>query len=192
MRVLLFFIYFFGVAMSVPGIAVAVVQARYGLIDGPPSYPLDPFGEQLKSFVKYGVFVWAGMQFFLFGRVASWASRVPAVTGMAPVAKEVLMQRPLALKEQDVPYSISRGNHDSELLIAWRYADAKWVDLMGVAGLNGTYRLVLRLDEGTHNVRAQDRYASFDWSAGRGPSLVSLKWNASLGITFFEYRHERV
>src|SRR3546814_15583121 len=74
----------------------------------------------------------------------------------------------------------------------WRYADAKWVDLMRVHGMNGTYRLVLRLDEGTHNVRAQDRYASFDWSAGRGPSLVSLKWNASLGITFFEYRHERV
>src|SRR3546814_15851840 len=69
MRVLLFFIYFFGFAIAVPGIAVAVVQARYGLIDGPPSYPLDPFGEQLKSFVKYGVFVWAGMQFFLFGRV---------------------------------------------------------------------------------------------------------------------------
>src|SRR3546814_10462522 len=88
------------------------------------------------------------MQFFLFGRVASWASRVPAVTGMAPVAKEVLMQRLLALNEQDVPYSFSRGNHDSELLIDWRYADAKWVDLMRVNGMNGTYRLVLHLGEG--------------------------------------------
>src|SRR3546814_13466539 len=93
------------------------------------------------------------MQFFLFGRVASWASRVPAVTGMAPVAKEVLMQRLLALNEQDVPYSISRGNHDSELLIDWRYADAKWVDLMRVHGMNGTYRLVLRLDEGRSEER---------------------------------------
>src|SRR3546814_3414622 len=111
-------------------------------------------------------------------RISDWSSDVcssdlvPAVTGMAPVAKEVLMQRLLALNEQDVPYSISRGNHDSELLIDWRYADAKWVDLMRVHGMNGTYRLVLRLDEGTHNVRAQDRYASFDWSAGRGPSQI--------------------
>src|SRR3546814_14485603 len=130
------------------------------------------------------------MQFFLFGRVASWASRVPAVTGMAPVAKEVLMQRLLALNEQDVPYSISRGNHDSELLIDWRYADAKWVDLMRVHGMNGTYRLVLRLDEGTHNVRAQALYPSFDWSAGRDHSTDRLKWNASLASPFFEYRNE--
>jgi hypothetical protein len=63
---------------------------------------------------------------------------------------------------------------------------------MRIHGMSKGYRLVLRFDEGAHNVRAQDRYASFDWSAGRGLDLLSLNWNMSLGITFYEYRHERV
>jgi len=56
-RVLLFFLYFFGFVIAVPGITVAIVQAKYGLIDGPPSFSPDPFGEQIKSITKYGIFV---------------------------------------------------------------------------------------------------------------------------------------
>ena len=189
---LLFFLYFFGFVIAVPGITVAIVQAKYGLIDGPPSFPADPFGEQVKSITKYGIFVWAGLQFFIFGRVASWASQVPAIPGVEPVAAEALMQRLLSINEQDVPYTVKRGNHSNELVVDWRYADAKWLDLMRLHGMSKGYRLVLRFDDGAHNVRAQDRYASFDWSAGRGTNLLSLDWKMSLGITFYEYRHERV
>jgi len=189
-RVVLFFLYFFGFAIAVPGIVVALVQAKYGLIDSPPSFPPDPFGEQIKSITKYGIFVWAGMQFFIFGRVASWASAVPAVAGVPPVAREALMQQLLSLNEQDIPYTIKRGKRDNEIVVDWRYADAKWLDLMRLHGMSKGYRLVLRFDDGAHNVRAQDRYASFDWSAG--PNLLSLNWSVSLGITFYEYRHERV
>jgi hypothetical protein len=191
-RVLLFFIYFFGFAVAVPGVVAAVVQAKYGLIDGPPSYPPDAVGERIKSITKYGIFVWAGLQFFIFGRIASWASQVPAVAGVAPVAQNVLMTRLLALNEQNIPFAISRGKRDNEIVVDWRYADAKWLDLMRLHGMSKGYRLVLRFDERPHNVRAQDRYASFDWSAGRGPNLLSLKWSASYGITFLEYQHERV
>src|SRR3546814_3929020 len=62
-RVLIFFLYFFGFVIAVPMIAIAIVQAKYGLIDGPLSFPADPFGEQVKRVAKYGIFVWAGMQF---------------------------------------------------------------------------------------------------------------------------------
>lgn len=189
-RVLLFFLYFFGFVIAVPMIVVAIVQAKYGLIDGPPSVPPDPFGEQIKSMTKYGIFVWAGMQFFIFGRVASWASAEPAVAGVPPVAANVLMSRLLALNEQDIPFTISRGKRDKEIVVDWRYADAKWLDLMRLHGMSKGYRLVLRFDDGAHNVRAQDRYASFDWSAE--PNFFSLDWKISLGITFYEYRHERV
>jgi hypothetical protein len=191
-RVLLFFGYFFGFVIAVPMIVVAVVQARYGLIDGPPSFPPDAFGEQIKPITKYGIFVWAGMQFFIFGRVASWASAVPAVAGVPPVARETLMEQLLSLNERDIPYRIKRGGRDNEIVVDWRYADAKWLDLMRLHGMSKGYRLVLRFDDGAHNARAQDRYASFDWSAGRGPNLLSLKWSVSLGITFYEYQHERV
>lgn len=191
-RVLLFFLYFFGFAFAVPFLTVALVQAKYGLIDGPPSFPLDAFGEQVKTITKYGIFVWAGLQFFIFGRVASWAGQVPPVPGIAPIAAETLMQRLLGINEQDVPYTIKRGNRDNELVVDWRYADAKWLDLMRLHGMSKGYRLVLRFDDGAHNVRAQDRYASFDWSAGRGPNLLALDWKMSLGITFYEYQYERV
>jgi len=191
-RVLLFFFYFFGFVFAVPFVTIALVQAKYGLIDGPPSFPADPFGEQVKSVAKYGIFVWAGLQFVIFGRVASWAAQVPAVPVIEPVAAETLMQRLLDINEQNVPYTIKRGSHPNEIVVDWRYADAKWLDLMRIHGMSKGYRLVLRFDEGARNVRAQDRYASFDWSAGRGPDLINLNWNMSLGITFFEYRHERV
>lgn len=192
MRVLLFFLYFFGAVIAIPMIVIALVQAKYGLIDGPPSFPLDPFGEQLKSVVKYGIFIWAGLQFFVFGRIASWAGGVPANASIQPVPAQVVIQRLLDLNQLDVPYSVSRGHRDNEVVIDWRYADAMWVDLMRVHGMRSVHRLVLRLDEGTHNVRAQDREASFDWSVGRGLSLAMLQWHASLGITFFAYKHERV
>src|SRR3546814_16728904 len=102
------------------------------------------------------------------------------------------MQRLLSINDQDVPYTISRGTHTNEIIGDWRYADATWLDLMRAHGMRKGYRLVFRFDESGHNVRAQDRYASFDWSAGRGPDLLSLNWKMSLGITFYEYQHERV
>lgn len=191
-RVLLFFMYFFGFAIGTPALIIAVIQAKYGLIDGPPSYPPDAFGEQVKSAAKYGIFIWAGLQFFIFGRVASWAGGEPAIAGIPPVPGEVLMSRLLALNQQDIPFVVSRGSRANELIIDWRYADAKWFDLMRLHGMSKGYRLVLRLDEGAHNARAQDRYASLDWSVGGGPILAGLKWDASLGITFYEYKHERV
>ncbi|WP_020699513.1 hypothetical protein [Reyranella massiliensis] len=191
-RVLLFFLYFFGFVFALPFLAVTLVQAKYGPIDGPPSFPADPFGERIKAVTLYGIFVWAGLQFFVFGRIASWAAQVPAVPGIEPAAAETLMQRLLSINEQDVPYTIKRGSRANELVVDWRYADAKWLDLMRIHGISKGYRLVLRFDGRARNVRAQDRYASFDWSAGRGPDLLSLNWSVSYGITFFEYRHERV
>jgi hypothetical protein len=190
LRVVAFFAYFFVFVIGLPMLAIALVQAKYGLIDGPPSFPADPFGAQVKTVAKYGIFVWAGLQFFIFGRVATWVSHVPAVPGIQPVAAETLMQSLLSINEQNVPYTIKRGKDHNELVVDWRYADAKWLDLMRIHGMSKGYRLVLRFDERAHNVRAQDRYASFDWSAG--PNLLSLNWKMSLGITFYEYQHERV
>lgn len=149
-------------------------------------------GDRIKTATKYGIFLWAGLQFFIFGRVASWVGRAPAIPDVEPVAAETLMRSLLDLNKQDIPYSISRGRHDNEIVVDWRYADAKWLDLMRMHGMRRGYRLVLRFDPGSHTVRAQDRYASFDWSAGRGPNLASLNWNVWLGITFYEYRRERV
>jgi hypothetical protein len=173
----------------------ARAEAHFSAMPGLPTandLAGEAFGKALKTIVKYGIFAWAAMQFFIFGRVASWAGGEPAVQGVAPIAAETLMQRLLALNEQDIPFKVSRGTRANELFIDWRYADAKWADLMRLHGMKEAYRLVLRFDADQHNARAQDRYASFNWSAGRGPNLVSLAWKVSLGITFYEFKQERV
>src|SRR3546814_3310900 len=102
------------------------------------------------------------MQFFIFGRVATWVSAVPAVPGIQPVAVETLMQRLLSINDQDVPYTISRGTHTNEIIVDWRYADATWLDLMRAHGMRKGYRLV-RSEEHTSELQSLMRisYAVF-------------------------------
>ena len=172
-----------------------LAKARFSAMPGLPKAgdpANDTFGETVKTITKYGIFVWMALQFLIFGRVAAWAGGEPAVPGVTPMAAEALMQRLLALNEQDIPFEVTRGTRPNELFVDWRYADAKWADLMRLHSMKEVYRLVLRFDAGRHNVRAQDRYASFRWSAGRGPNLASLAWKSSRGITFYEFRQERV
>ena len=160
-----------------------------GLGDGPKGdFRVAP--PRIRHAMVWGVFLWAGLQFFIFGRVASWAGGQPATAGVVPVSAQELGDRLLALNQADAPWMVSRGTHPNEYFIDWRYANAKWVDLARVRGMSRTYRLVLRLDAGAHNARAQDREASLDWSGGAGGA--NLDWHASHGITFMEYRYERV
>ena len=135
--------------------------------------------------VGAGVFGWALLQFFIFGRVASWVATTPAAPGVEPVSAVVLQQRLMALNNRDMPFSVSRGTRPNEILVDWRYADAKWFDLMRVAGMRRTFRLTLRLDEGSHGARAMDSSAALDWSAGAGGDNLSFK--RSYGITFVAY-----
>ena len=141
----------------------------------------------------FGLLVlWVGLHAVLFGRVASWAGQVPALPGVAAVSAQELGGRLLALNRLDLPYEIKRGTAPNEYIVDWRYADAKWMDLARLHGMTRSYRLVLRLDDEAHNVRAQDRYASMDWSAGFLQAAASLDWKVEWGITFWHYRHERV
>lgn len=137
-----------------------------------------------------GVMGWAILQFFLFGRVASWAGGVPPVEGVQPVAAEQLISKLMAVNSMKVPFTVSAGEQPNEIYIDWRYADATWFDLMRVHKMSRAYRLVLRLDAEDHKVRAQERNSALDLSAG--VSTASLNWKTEYGINFFHYQHERV
>lgn len=130
-----------------------------------------------------GMFGWALLQFFLFGRVASWAATTEPEPGVAPVSAAVLRQRLLDLNHRDVPFTVAPGKRPNELVIDWRYADAKWFDLMRVAGLRRVFRLRIRLDEGPRAARAMDQWSAIDWSAGAGGAGLSFRTN--FGITFY-------
>jgi hypothetical protein len=137
-----------------------------------------------------GVMAWVVLQFFLFGRVASWAGGVPAAPGAAPIAIEELRTRLMAVNGLNVPFTVSPGSRPNELYVDWRYADAAWFDLMRVHKMSRAYRLVLRLDAAVHNVRAMEQMSSLDLSAG--VSAARLDWKTSYGINFVHYHHERM
>lgn len=137
-----------------------------------------------------GIVAWVIAQFFIFPRLASWAGSVQPAPGATPMPGSEIERRLLALNDRKLPFSVRRGSRPGELVVDWRYADAKWFDLMRIAGLSRLFRVVLRLDEKSRSVRARDYTADVDWSAGRGGANLAFK--ASLGINFFLYRREAV
>jgi hypothetical protein len=79
---------------------------------------------------------------------------------------------------------------DGALEVNWRYADARWFDLMRVHRLKRAHRLVLFPDESSRTVRVREYWSAFDASAG--PGGLRLDWKAATGIQFFALEHQRV
>lgn len=132
---------------------------------------------------------WVALQFFLFGRAASWAASVPPPEGRRAVGQAELEGRLKALGLLDQPFSVQAGNEPGELWADWKWYDAKWLDLLKARGGRRTNRIVLRLDPESRTVRAQDRSAAIDWAAG--VDGANLKWKTERGIRFLEYQAGR-
>lgn len=193
MRILWFFGYIAGMIV-VPVIVVGIAQFFIGPLQWPPPPGYSgrlPSGAEIAAIALF-TGAWVVAQFFVFGRMASWASTVEANPGTSPVAATVLASRLLALNGLRAPWQVSRGRRPDELLVDWRYADAVWLDPMRVHGLRRTWRLVLRLDERTRVARAMECHAELDWSAGTVPAAATLRWQTNRGINFFQYQHGRV
>ena len=135
------------------------------------------------------VIFWALLQFFLFGRMASWAAAVPPPEGRPAVGAAELESRLLGLAALDQPFAVTRGGKPQELVADWKYYDAKWLDLLKAHGRREAHRIVLRLDPQTKTVRAQDRHAALDW--GAGVDGAALKWTIDRGIRFVEFQAGR-
>ncbi|MBL8700987.1 MAG: hypothetical protein JNK67_21610 [Alphaproteobacteria bacterium] len=193
MRIVWFFGYMAAIIV-IPAIILAVVQFFVGPLQWPPPHGYTGRLPTAGEITAIGIFTgaWVIAQFFIFGRVASWAGAVPATAGASPVGAAELTARLIALNALRAPWTVSQGRRPNELVIDWRYGDATWLDHMRVHGLRRSYRLVLRLDEGPRRVRAMEHSAALDWSAGGRPVAASLRWTASRGIKFFEFAHERV
>lgn len=193
MRVLWFFGYMAAIIV-IPAVILAVVQLFVGPLQWPPPHDYTGRLPTRGEVTAIGVFTgaWVLAQFFIFGRMASWASALPAVAGAAPVSAAELAVRLQALNGLRAPWSVSAGKRPDEFHVDWRYADATWLDHMRVHGLRRSYRLTLRLDASTRRVRALESTAELDWSAGHAIAAASLRWRATRGINFFQYQHERV
>ncbi len=88
--------------------------------------------------------------------------------GATPVlsAKQV-RDKLLALNRTTAPYHLVDGaSQGVDLIAEWKIVDAKWFEIFGKAGLSKSFKIYLKLDESTHEVRAMDREITIEWSAG--------------------------
>ena len=86
--------------------------------------------------------------------------------------------------------TIAPGAKPDQIVVDWKYADARWIDHARAHGMRKLHRLVLQLDESTHTVRGREFHSESGWSAGMDGA--SIHWKASLEIVFYQYAHERV
>lgn len=92
-------------------------------------------------------------------------SAVAPVPGAAVLTQENLVKRLLALNDEKLPY-IVRSGPEADLVVEWKFADAKWWGILARQGVRKSYRLRLYLDESAHRASALDEFGEVEWSAG--------------------------
>jgi hypothetical protein len=81
-------------------------------------------------------------------------------------ATEVI-ERLKALNRPTAPWGVIDGRSEGVDLIAeWKIVDARWYEIFAKAGLAKVFRIYLKLDDATKEVRAQDREYEVSWVAG--------------------------
>lgn len=124
-----------------------------------------------------------------FIKGAVWAGSVPAADGVALLGEQQLRERLLSTNRADVPMTVEELS-DGRITITWRYADARWMDMMSAHRMVRTHRMVLRFDEEDRAVKVIEQWAMFDASAGANGAR--LQWSTGLGITLFQVDHRKV
>ncbi|HTN27913.1 MAG TPA: hypothetical protein VL180_09015 [Burkholderiales bacterium] len=127
---------------------------------------------------------------WLFLRLVTWATVVPPQPVATAASASALKDRLLRVRFLESPIAIGLGNAADELVVDWKYADAKWVDHARAHGMRKSHRLILELDEATRTVRCREFHTESGWNAGAGGA--SIQWKASWEIVFYQYEHERV
>jgi hypothetical protein len=129
-----------------------------------------------------------------------------------PVAPNELKARLLAINSLELPYEI-KTTPETDLLVEWKIADAKWFAVFSKERLKETYRGFLLLDESRKSVRYCEELVSVRWMGGidshaqpslsyqkqffRGRILFQKSWEVQYGIKedlspgkIYEYRFD--
>lgn len=101
---------------------------------------------------------------FLPGWIIKRQVVVP-VPGVPVLTREELVKRLLALNDEKLPY-IVREDPKADLIVEWKFADAKWWGILAKQGIRKSYRLRLYFDEAGHRASALDEFGEVEWSAG--------------------------
>ena len=112
---------------------------------------------------------------------------VPADPGVPPLSRDDLVAKLQALDRPELPYRISQGPR-GELVVEWKYADARWWGIMAKAGLRKAYRLRLGFDERRKKVNAIDEFTEIEWDAqGLTAPSIRFRFRFFRGVTLARY-----
>lgn len=123
-----------------------------------------------------------------FFKGSAWAAAIAPRARTSPATEAELCARLRAAAPPDAPYAVEAGDAPGELVVTWRYADGRWLDLAGAHARRRLHRLTLRLDARSRAVRVAEEWSALDASVGRAGAAVA--WRRARGITFFERRAE--
>ena len=88
-------------------------------------------------------------------------------SGTPVLLQDEVLSRLQGLNRLTAPYQVIDGGSEGVDLIAeWRIVDARWYEIFAKAGVSKVFRIYLKLDPATHEVRAMDREYSVEWRAG--------------------------
>jgi hypothetical protein len=94
------------------------------------------------------------------------STRHPAV-GTPALSPEELLKRLMSLNRSSAPYQIVDGSSESVDLIAeWKIIDDRWSGIFGSAGVKKAFRIYMKLEAATHELRAMDREYEVFWDGG--------------------------
>jgi hypothetical protein len=124
-----------------------------------------------------------------FFKGSAWAARIQASEAARPASEQAVRSALLGINKAAVPTEVTQ-QPDGSIAVNWRYADARWFDLMRVHQMKRTQRLVLHFNERDHTVRVREYWSAFDASAGLKD--LRLDWKMATGIQFFAIEHTRV
>jgi hypothetical protein len=89
----------------------------------------------------------------------------------------------LAVNRPALPFVVRDGSPERVDLVAeWHIVDELWCKLFATAGLDKTFKILIRLDADKHEVRAVDQAWSVEWRAGvprLSPSPGMFRWQGT-------------
>lgn len=100
--------------------------------------------------------------------------RPAAGTPILP-ASEVLARLRTSSRASAPWHIIDGASEGVDLIAEWKIVDARWYEIFAKAGLSKVFRIFLKLDDASKQVRAQDREYEVSWRAG----IPSLSFSAS-------------
>ena len=87
--------------------------------------------------------------------------------GTPVLPPQAVRDRLLSLNRPTAPYQLIDGASESVDLIAeWKIVDATWHEIFAKAGLSKVFKIYLKLDAKTNEVRSMDREYTVAWAAG--------------------------